>query len=264
MIGTSLPKYSAYILDHDLNPLPVRFAREMVCGGASISHGYLRKAELTKTKRVRDPFASSEDPAKGWNRMYRTGDRAKLLPDGQLVFLGRTGGDQQVKLRGVRIELEDIANTIIHHGSGDVSEATVSLRGEGDAAFLVAFFVLALSGSSNKTTDWSSVFIHGLPLPSSMKPSRLVVLERLPRTPNGKIDIRSMNTMNLPFLSEPSSEETDWTTTEASLENIWTNCLPSIPTSFLRKSTDCFNIGGNSMLLVTGTPRFQGSCKIRA
>ena len=251
IIGTSLPNYSAYILDQDLKPLPVGFAGEMVCGGASISHGYLGKAELTAAKWVKDPFASPEDQTKGWNRMYRTGDRAKLLPDGQLVFLGRIGGDRQVKLRGVRIELDDIANTVIRHGSGDVAEAAVSLRGEGDAAFLVAFVVLALSASNNKTADWSSVFINGLPLPSSMKPSRLVVLERLPRTPNGKIDMRSMNNMALPSLSEWSSENTDWTTTEASLKNIWTNCLPSIPISFLRKSTDFFNVGGNSMLLVS-------------
>ena len=251
MIGSSLPNYSTYVLDQDLNPLPVGFAGEMVCGGASISHGYLGKEELTTAKWVRDPFATSDDRTKGWNRMYRTGDKAKLLPDGQLVFLGRIGGDQQVKLRGVRIELDDIANTIIRHGSGDVSEAAVSLRGDGDSAFLVAFVVLALSASNDKTADWSSVFINGLPLPSSMKPSRLVVLKRLPRTPNGKIDMRSINTMALPSLSETSSEDTDWTTTEASLKNIWTNCLPSISTSFLRRSTDFFNVGGNSMLLVS-------------
>ncbi len=250
-IGTSLSNYSTYILDQNQNMLPIGFAGEMVCGGASISNGYLGREELTKAMWVRDPFASSEDLAKGWNRMYRTGDKAKLLPDGQLVFLGRIGGNQQIKLRGVRIELDDITSTIIRHGSGNISEAAVSLRGSGDAAFLVAFIVLAPSASNDKTADWSSVFINGLPLPSTMKPSRLVVLERLPRTPNGKIDMRSVNTIDLPSLGEVSSEDIELTSTEASLKSIWISCLPSTSASFLRKSTDFFNVGGNSMLLVS-------------
>ena len=251
MIGNSLPNYSTYILGADGNPLPLGFAGEMVCGGAGISRGYLGKKELTAAKWVKDPFASAEDQAKGWNRMYRTGDRAKLLPDGQLVFLGRIDGDQQIKLRGVRIELDDIANTIIRHANGEISEAAISLRGEGDAAFLVGFVALASSAATDKSSDWSKVLITGLPLPSSMKPSRLVVLERLPRTPNGKLDRRALNTMALPSLSEDETEEVDLTTTESSMKEIWVDCIPSATPTFVRKGTDFFSVGGNSMLLVS-------------
>ena len=251
MIGSSLPNYSAYILGADGNPLPVGFAGEMVCGGAGISRGYLGKKELTAAKWVKDPFAAAEDQAKGWTRMYRTGDRAKLLPDGQLVFLGRIEGDQQIKLRGVRIELDDIANTIIRHAHGEISEAAISLRGEGDAAFLVGFVALASSATAGKSSDWSKILITGLPLPSSMKPSRLVVLERLPRTPNGKLDRRALNNLPLPSLGEDQAEEDDLTTTESTMKEIWVDCIPSATPTFVRKGTDFFSVGGNSMLLVT-------------
>lgn len=251
VIGTSLPNYSAYILDESGQPLPLGFAGEMVCGGASISRGYLGKEELTATKWVPDPFASQEDQANGWNRMYRTGDKAKLLPNGQLVFLGRIEGDQQIKLRGVRIELDDITNTIIRHVHGDISEAAVALRGEGDAAFLVAFVVLAPNASQEKSEDWTKNLIAGLPLPASMKPSRLVVLPNLPRTANGKIDRKALNKMPLPSLGEDTAEDEELTMTESTLKTIWTNSFPSsTPTTFVRKNTDFFHVGGNSMLLV--------------
>lgn len=251
MIGSSLPNYSTYILNEYGSPLPVGFAGEMVCGGASISLGYLGKEQLTTAKWVKDPFSSPEDQANGWNRMYRTGDKAKLLPDGQLVFLGRMEGDQQIKLRGVRIELDDIANTIIRHASGEISEATISLRGEGDGAFLAAFIVLSPNASKENPNDWSKSFITGLPLPSSMKPSRLEILERLPRTPNGKIDRRSLSNLPLSSMADPDAEITVLTKTESTLKNIWVDCLPSpMQVSFVRKDTDFFNVGGNSMLLV--------------
>ena len=250
-VGTSLPNYFTYILDESGRPLPLGFAGEMVCGGASISQGYLGKKELTATKWLPDPFASPEDQANGWNRMYRTGDKAKLLPDGQLVFLGRIEGDQQIKLRGVRIELDDITNTIIRHVHGDICEAAVILQGEGEAAFLVAFVVLATKDTAERSDDWKKNLIAGLPLPASMKPNRLVVLPNLPRTANGKIDRKALQIMPLPSLGEDKEEDVGLTMTESTLKTIWTNSLPStMPATFVRKNTDFFRAGGNSMLLV--------------
>lgn len=262
-IGSSLPNYSTYILNEDLNPVPVGFAGEMVCGGASISRGYLGKKELTATKWVRDPFASSEELVKGWNRMYRTGDKAKLLPDGRFVFLGRIEGDQQVKLRGVRIELEDIAATIVRHASKDISEAAVSLRGEGDRAFLVAFVVLTMDAPTEQSAGYPKKLLSGLPLPSSMIPSKIFVLEHLPRTPNGKIDQRYLTTMPLPHINnddDDDSEVVDLTMTESSLKEIWTSCLAvAMSVSSVRKSTDFFDAGGNSMLLVSVQAKIRES-----
>ncbi|KAH8812401.1 putative PKS-NRPS protein [Xylogone sp. PMI_703] len=246
IVGSSLPNYSTYILDDNLNPVPVGFPGEMVCGGASISQGYLNKKELTAAKWVPDPFASNEDVEKGWSRMYRTGDRAKMLPDGRFVFLGRIAGDNQVKLRGVRIELDDISSTIVKHSNGTITEASVCLRGEGDNAFLVAFAVL------NQPIADTRKFLASLPLPSSMIPSRFVVLDSLPRTPNGKIDQRALASMELPFVQEENdSAPIDLTPTEASLRDIWGRCLPAgVSVSSVRKTSDFFNLGGNSMLLV--------------
>ena len=249
IVGSSLPNYSTYILNEHGSPLPLGFAGEMVCGGASISRGYLGKEQLTVARWVKDPFASPEDQAKGWNRMYRTGDKAKLLPNGQFVFLGRIEGDQQIKLRGVRIELDDIANTIIRHASGDISEAALSLRGEGDGTFLVAFVVL--NASKGKLDNWSKIFLAGLPLPSSMKPNRLEILENLPRTSNGKIDRKSLSNIPLSSTDDSHPEDVELTITESTLKKIWVDCLPSpMQVTFVRKNTDFFNVGGNSMLLV--------------
>jgi len=178
--------------------------------------------------------------------MYRTGDRAKMLPDGRFVFLGRIAGNNQVKLRGVRIEPDDIRSTLVRHSDGDIVEASVCLRGEGDSAFLVAFAVLTKEIADTRK------FLTSLPLPSCMIPSRLVVLDSLPRTPNGKIDQRALVSMDLPdFQEEDYSSPIDLTMTEASLKEIWGRCLPAgVSVSSVRKTSDFFNLGGNSMLLV--------------
>ncbi|KAI9054258.1 hypothetical protein LZ554_001426 [Drepanopeziza brunnea f. sp. 'monogermtubi'] len=249
IVGSSLPNYSTYILDEHLNPVPVGFPGEMVCGGASISQGYLGQAELTAAKWVADPFASDADLAKGWDRMYRTGDRAKMLPDGRFVFLGRIAGDNQVKLRGVRIELDDIRSTIVRESKGSITEAAVCLRGEGENAFLVAFVVL-----SRQITD-TRKFLAGLPLPSAMIPNTFVTLDILPRTPNGKIDMRALAALDLPSHdSQQKSEDSapiDLTMTEASLKEIWSRCLPAgVSVAGVRGDSDFFVLGGNSMLLV--------------
>ncbi|KAI6713206.1 hypothetical protein JHW43_004291 [Diplocarpon mali] len=246
IVGSSLPNYSTYILDENLNPVPVGFPGEMVCGGASISQGYLGQRELTAAKWVPDPFASDADLAKGWDRMYRTGDRAKMLPDGRFVFLGRISGDNQVKLRGVRIELDDIRSTIVRESKGAITEAAVCLRGEGDNAFLVAFAVLG-----QEIVD-TRKFLAGLPLPSSMIPNNFVALDILPRTPNGKIDMRALAAVEISTLQEDDdTTPIDLTPTEASLKEIWARCLPEgVSVAGARSSSDFFVLGGNSMLLV--------------
>lgn len=246
IVGSSLPNYSTYILDDNLNPVPVGFPGEMVCGGASISQGYLGQKELTAAKWVPDPFASDADIAKGWDRMYRTGDRAKMLPDGRFVFLGRIAGDNQVKLRGVRIELDDIRSTIVRESKGAITEAAVCLRGEGDNAFLVAFAVLGQEIPDTRK------FLAGLPLPSTMIPNKFVALDNLPRTPNGKIDMRALAAIELPSFQEvDDSTPIDLTMTEASLKEIWGRCLPAgVSVAGVRGSSDFFVLGGNSMLLV--------------
>ena len=250
-VGSSLPNYSTYILGADGQPQPLGFPGEMVCGGASISQGYLGKKELTATQWINDPFASKEDQAKGWDRMYRTGDKAKLLPNGQFVFLGRIEGSQQIKLRGVRIELDDITNTIIRHVGAEVKEAAVALRGEGDLATLVAFVVLGVDAPKGGLDEWTKNVISGLPLPSTMKPSRIVVVPSLPRTTNGKIDRRALTTMPLSHSEEKAPVTEDLTKTEITLKTMWSNMLSSgAPTAPIRKTTDFFQAGGNSMLLV--------------
>ncbi|CZR52449.1 related to fusarin C cluster-polyketide synthase/NRPS [Phialocephala subalpina] len=246
IVGRSLPNYSTYILDDNLNPVPVGFPGEMVCGGASISQCYLHQKELSAAKWVADPFASNDDLAKGWNRMYRTGDRAKMLPDGRFVFLGRINGDNQVKLRGVRIELDEVKNTIVRESKGAITEAAVCLRGEGEQAFMVAFAVFTKEIADHRK------FLTGLPMPSAYIPSMLVAVPALPRTPNGKIDNRALATLELPaFQEEQDDSPIELNHVEAELKNIWSKCLPpGSNVKGIRKTSDFFVLGGNSMLLV--------------
>jgi len=117
-ISLTLPNYSSHILDEHLQPVRVGEPGELCIGGAGIAVGYLNREELTQAKFVPNPFATPEDLARGWSRMYKTGDKAKFLHDRRIVFLGRIAGDSQIKLRGFRIELDDIANTIVKSSQG--------------------------------------------------------------------------------------------------------------------------------------------------
>ncbi|KAL1962727.1 hypothetical protein VTN77DRAFT_9271 [Rasamsonia byssochlamydoides] len=165
LVGKALPNYSVYIVDDNCQPLPIGSAGEICIGGAGVALGYL-DPEQTKSKFLPDPHATAEDIAKGWSTMYRTGDKGRLLPDGTLVFLGRIDGDSQVKIRGLRIELDDVANTILKAGSGLISDAVVTVRG--DPAFLSLRLCLRLErawmrpncSSSPKTSHCRSTWFH--------------------------------------------------------------------------------------------------------
>jgi hybrid polyketide synthase/nonribosomal peptide synthetase ACE1 len=248
-IGTAMPNYSIYILDDDLQPIPAGLVGEIVIGGSGVAIGYLGKDNLTSEKFVADTFASTGDISKGWNKMYRTGDRGKLLADGRIIYLGRVSDDSQVKIRGVRIELDDIANTIMRHASRQVVEAAVCVRGEGEEKFPVAFIVL--SAMFEDPAAYLAKLKTALPLPPTMLPSKLVPIDFLPITKNGKLDRAALQIMPLPNQTNHADEEVTLTPTEEALREIWICILPPaiLPTA-ISKTADFFDIGGNSLLLV--------------
>jgi len=248
-IGTAMPNYSIYILDDDLQPIPAGLVGEIVIGGSGVAIGYLGKDDLTNEKFVADTFASTGDISKGWNKMYRTGDRGKLLADGRIIYLGRVSDDSQVKIRGVRIELDDIANTIMRHASRQVVEAAVCVRGEGEEKFLVAFIVL--SAMFEDPAAYLVQLKAALPLPPTMLPSKIVPIDFLPITKNGKLDRAALQSMPLPNQTNRADEEVTLTPTEEALRDIWICTLPSaILLTAISKTADFFDIGGNSLLLV--------------
>ena len=173
-LGRPLPGAQIYLLDPTMRPAPIGAVGEVFVGGAGVARGYLGQPELTKERFVPDPFRGVAGA-----RLYRTGDRARFLLDGTLVFLGRD--DLQVKVRGHRVELGEIEAAI--RGCPGVKDAAVIARGEGLAAYVVP--------AGPAPAGDARAFLEAR-LPAYMVPSSLVTLDALPLTANGKVDRRAL------------------------------------------------------------------------
>jgi amino acid adenylation domain-containing protein len=194
-IGRPISNTRIYLLDAHGEPVPLGAVGEMYIGGMGVARGYLNLAELTAERFLLDPFASKSD-----GRMYKTGDLARYLPNGNLVFLGRN--DDQVKIRGLRIEPGEIAARLTEHPS--IHEAVVEVQGVGPDKRLVAYVVALPEVTGNNAFISKADSEAGLPLarrlrdylsvrlPDYMVPSAFVLIERLPLTPNGKLDRRAL------------------------------------------------------------------------
>jgi amino acid adenylation domain-containing protein/thioester reductase-like protein len=203
---------------------------EIYLGGQGVARGYLNRPELTAEKFIPDPF--SADPTA---RIYKTGDLARYLPDGNIEIIGRI--DHQVKIRGHRIELGDIEATLSQHAA--VQEAVVIAREDvaGDRR-LVAYVVLHLQGEPLRSAPlraWLKA-----QLPDYMVPALVVFMTALPLTPNGKVDRRALP---LPILDEQEVVALPTTAIEKQLTEIWTEIL-GIAVGI---DQDFFESGGNSL-----------------
>lgn len=246
-VGKAIANTSLYVLDKDHNPVDIGVPGEVCVGGIGIALGYLDE-EQTKLKFHDDPFATPDDIARSWTRMYCTGDKGRLLEDGSLINMGRMNGNTEIKLRGLRIDLEDVASTLVTSASGLLSSAVVCTKGEGDSKILVAYVAL-VPGQTASEADLQ-LLASSLPLPQYMCPARIVCLESLPRNANGKIDRQAIESQ--PFESAipkplplPSSR---LTLGEGELKLLWQGILPNNPQ--VQPDTDFFMVGGNSLLLV--------------
>ena len=246
-IGRPIANTQIFILDRYLMPVPIGVFGELHIGGAGLSRGYLNRPELTAEKFIPNPFA--KDPIHASfilhpsslilsERLYKTGDLARYLPDGNIEFMGRS--DHQVKVRGYRIELGEIEETLRQHPAVQDAAAIAGDDGSGNQR-LVAYVVL----DPDKLPSISN--LRGYlqeKLPEYMVPSAFVTLESLPLTPNGKLDRRA-----LPQKCDRVSEETAFTApqtpTEKELAQIWMAVLElekvGINESF-------FDIGGHSLM----------------
>jgi surfactin family lipopeptide synthetase A len=187
LIGRPLENIKIYILDPALNPVPVGVPGEMCLGGVCIARGYLNQEERTKEKFVKRPFRCE-------GLIYRTGDRARFMPDGNMEFLGRV--DHQVKIRGYRVEPGEIEAVLI--GCDGVQACTVAVKKYSSGqSYLVAYLV----GENSEPLEKILKTLNQK-LPSYMVPGAFVVLEKMPLTPNGKVD----------RLALPEPEQTDFQT----------------------------------------------------
>ncbi|WP_238553057.1 non-ribosomal peptide synthetase, partial [Paenibacillus alvei] len=235
-IGRPLANTQAYVLNEALQLQPIGAVGELCLGGAGVARGYLAREELTREKFVDHPFHPGE-------RIYRTGDLARWLPDGRLEHLGRI--DHQVKIRGYRIEPGEIEAHLLRVEG--VKEAVVTVA-TGETQELCAY----VTGSGDLTAQAiRSKLAAGLP--SYMIPSHFIRLEKMPLTPNGKLDRKA-----LPAPDRALSTGTEYvaprTTTEAKLAQLWQEVL-GLERVGIRDNF--FDIGGHSLRAMTLVARIH-------
>ncbi|MEW6732307.1 MAG: amino acid adenylation domain-containing protein [Acidobacteriota bacterium] len=233
-IGRPISNTQAYILDNSLQPVPVGVIGEVYLGGDGLARGYLNRPALTAERFIANPFSS-----KPGERLYKTGDLARYLPDGSIEFIGRT--DNQVKIRGFRIELGEIEAVIAQHPDIDqvIVIAHEDLPGE---KRLVAY----LTAKADLTADQLSDFLKQR-LPEYMLPSAFIILDRLPLNANGKIDRRLLPSPDEDRLRSKESYLPPRDNLEFQLVRIWEEILNISPIG-VRDSF--FDLGGHSLLAV--------------
>jgi amino acid adenylation domain-containing protein len=235
-IGRPLANRETYILDNYGNPVPVGVPAELHIGGVGIGRGYLNRPELTAEKFVPNPF-SEELGA----RLYKTGDLARYLPDGNIEFLGRV--DQQVKIRGFRIELGEIEAALDQHPA--VREAVVLALEDAPGERRLVAYVVAERELFPTTTDLRSCLKEKLP--EHMVPALFVPLDALPLMPNGKVDRLALP---VPDRARPELEKAfvaPRDDLELQLAQIWEEVLGVRPVGV---RDNFFELGGHSLLAV--------------
>ncbi|MFJ6618264.1 amino acid adenylation domain-containing protein [Kitasatospora sp. NPDC091335] len=233
-IGLPMANHVAHVLDRDLRQVPVGVPGELVIGGAGLARGYLDRDELTAEKFVADPFGTAPG-----GRLYRTGDLVKRLADGRLVFLGRL--DQQVKIRGLRIELGEVESALTaFDGIGPVSVRTRA--DDGGDKYLVGY----LTGITEQQVP--AVREHlGTRLPSYMIPSYFVVLDELPLTSSGKVDWRRLPAPDRGRTDDRPGDESLTVTERRLLDDV---LAPLLRGGRIGVRDDFFLAGGNSLQAV--------------
>ncbi|MCG1043369.1 amino acid adenylation domain-containing protein [Mycetohabitans sp. B8] len=232
-IGRPIANTRIYLLDTRGQPVPLGAVGELYIGGAGVARGYLNQPELTAERFVRDPFSDKADA-----RLYKTGDLARYLPDGNLEFLGRN--DDQVKIRGFRIEPGEIEACLTQYPQ--VREAVVLAQGGGSGKRLVAY-VVAEADEHLASTLHAHVAAS---LPEYMVPSAFVQLDVLPLTPNGKLDRRALPSPDANAFVHQAYEAPQGEF-ETTLAQIWAELLGVEQVS---RHDSFFALGGHSLLAV--------------
>lgn len=251
--GRLLPNYAAYIVDSNMQLVPVGVPGEIVLGGAGVGRNkYLNRPDLTEQAFQLNVFAKNQDK-NNESRMYRTGDYGRLSMDGLLAIEGRISGDTQVKLRGFRIELAEIERVMIKEAGGLLTHAVVTLRGDNDQEAFLAAHVVLESKSKPQSAEVIRNLRARLPLriPQYMCPAIIVALDDVPLTAHAKVDRKALQEMALPNLEQSSTLEQDQvlTPTERRLAALWADVLPPMNAP-LTQDSDFFLAGGNSLVLV--------------
>jgi amino acid adenylation domain-containing protein len=233
-IGRAVDNVQIHIVDEQLNPVPDGAPGELLIGGAGVGRGYLNLPELTAQKFVRDPFSSGAGA-----RLYRSGDLARRLPDGQIAFMGRM--DEQIKIRGYRIEPGEIAAVLDRHPA--IRSSCVTAYASDAGEMHLAAYIVPASNSRLSAAELRAFL--GESLPDYMVPPTFVNLTSMPTSAHGKIDRAALpkptagNTLNDERFEAPQSDIEQW--------------LSSFLTGLLRvarvsRNDNFFNLGGHSLM----------------
>ncbi|WP_172844399.1 non-ribosomal peptide synthetase [Tumebacillus algifaecis] len=245
-IGRPLPDTLAYILNPQLQPVPIGVAGELYLGGDGLARGYLNRPDLTAERFIENPFVAG-------GRLYRTGDSVRYLPDGTLDYLGRI--DHQVKVRGFRIELGEIEAVLLAHPQ--VQEATVIVREDQPGDQRITAYTVSAGDNRPSADDLRQSLKNRLP--EYMVPQAIVMLDALPMTPNGKVDRKA--------LPAPERTRADLATEfvaprnpiEAQLATIWSELLG---VAEIGVHDNFFTLGGHSLLATKLITRVRGHFQV--
>lgn len=233
-IGKAIPGYEVYLINPQGQQVPIGVKGEIVIGGAGLSRGYLNRPELTAERFTDNPF--------GTGKLYKTGDQARYLLDGNLEFLGRL--DQQVKIRGFRVELREVEAALTLHPSVQQAAVLAQSASQGNQS-LIAYLVATDSITSSEIRTFLQQ-----KLPDYMVPSSFAVLDRLPLTPNGKVDRRQLLASDYDQL-EKLDAGTDYTAPtnewEIYLTKLWAQCLRVESVGI---HDNFFDLGGDSITAI--------------
>lgn len=234
-IGKPISNTKVYVLDAYLQPVPIGVIGELYTGGAGIARGYFNRNQLTTERFILNPFATDRDKVSGYDRLYKTGDLVRWLPNGDLEYIGRK--DFQVKIRGYRIELEEIEKNLDNYPA--IKKSIVIIREHMHSKYLIGYY---LADKSIATADLISYLRKELP--EYMIPNIFVYLKSFPLTSSGKIDRHALPDPEIKT-EEPYVEPRD--ELEQTIYNIWQRILGvhnfSIYDNF-------FKLGGTSILAI--------------
>jgi amino acid adenylation domain-containing protein len=232
-IGKPIANTRMYVLDAYLRPVPIGVPGEIFIGGVQVGTGYVNRPELTAERFLPDPFC---DPKGG--RLYRTGDLGRWDPDGQLTYLGRL--DHQVKIRGLRIELSEI-ESVLDRCAGVRQSVVVAHPPGSSNAKIVAY--LAIDDRPGLVENLRAHTAKSLP--AYMVPQQFILLDRLPISPNGKVDRKALPS---PKVAPPVEASLPEGAIETWLAGEWHRLLGG---TSVGRTANVFDLGGNSVMIAS-------------
>lgn len=247
-IGAPISNTKLYVLTSQQSPVPVGVPGELYIGGISVSRGYSDRPDTTAERYIPDPF--SKEPGM---RLYRTGDLARYWPNGDLEFLGRK--DHQVKLHGVRIELGEIESALRKHPA--VREAATLLREDVPGNHRLVGYVLPKDGEKPAPQELRNFLAERLPV--TLVPTAFVILDQLPLSPNGKLDLRALPPPPDRSFDKEAEYVAPRNEVEDKLAGIWAEVLDK---DLIGVHDNFFDLGVDSLLATQVASRIRSTFNV--